>query len=58
MWIKLAIATIGALSLDIVETRMAIKKASIVGTAKVIFYHMSKSTWIQNIVLCKGLVYI
>ena len=56
MWIKLAIATIGALSLDIVETRMAIKKASIVGTAKVIFYHMSKSTWIQNI--CKGLVYI
>ena len=41
MLIKLAIATIGALSLDIVETRMPIRKALIVEAVKVIFYLIS-----------------
>ena len=41
MLIKLAIATIGALSLDIVEKRMPIRKALIVETVKVIFYLIS-----------------
>ena len=41
MWIRLAIATIGVLSLDIVEIQMPIKKALIVETVKVICNHMS-----------------
>ena len=47
MWIKLAIATIGALSLDIVEKQMPIKKALIVETAQVIFYHMGMTILIR-----------
>ena len=41
MWIRLAIATIGVLGLDIVEIKRPIKKALIVEVVKVIFNHMS-----------------